>query len=748
MTGGGSSAAPSFALEESKLRPASPRTGIVPRSAIVERLTSAPVSPVVTVIAPAGYGKTTVLAQWALVEPRVAWVTLDHRDNDPAVLLAYLAAALDRVERTALSLRRSAVSSGLALSDVGRIVSAVSSLRAPVIVMLDQAEALTNRQCRDIVSELALRLPAGSRVAVGSRDAACLPVPRLRARGDLLEIGVESLAMDASEARSVLEGAGVDLSEPDRNELLARTEGWPAGLYLAALAIKAGGPHAGPGVAFSGDDRFVGDYLRMEFLDRVSRADVSFLTRTSILDRLSGPLCDAVMDRRGSIRVLDRLERSNLMVVSQDRRGEWYRYHHLFQDLLRSELERREPEMMPELHRRAASWLEASDLPEAAIGHAQQAGDADRVARLVLMVANPAWRSGRLDTVLRWMEWFAKHDVVQDHPAIAVHGALIYALIGRAGDAERWATAAERTTFTGLLPDGNTMDGTLAYLRALLCRDGLDGMRRHAHQALDGLSATSPYRLAMLHALDAADLLQGRPQEAEVYFNRAVDEATSGGQTPFLPVLMVERGIVAIELGDRDGAEALATQALAMVRDGQFDDYWTSALVLAWGAGLAARRGDLGQARDCAARASRLRPLLTYALPVVSAQALLELARASVSLGDVGGARAALRQIQDIHHHRRDLGSLPGQADQLRSQIQAAKAEMVGVASLTSAELRLLPFLATHLSLAEIGERLLISRNTVKTQAISIYRKLGASSRSETIVRMQEFGLATHVVGS
>jgi LuxR family maltose regulon positive regulatory protein len=486
----------------------------------------------------------------------------------------------------------------------------------------------------------------------------------------------------------------------------------------------------------------------MEFLDRVSRADVSFLTRTSILDRLSGPLCDAVTDRRGSIRVLDRLERSNLMVVPLDRRGEWYRYHHLFQDLLRSELERREPEMIPELHRRAASWLEVSDLPEAAIGHAQQAGDADRVARLVLKLANPVWKSGRLDTVLRWMDWFAAHDVIQDHPAVAVHGALIYALIGRAGDAERWATAAERTMFTGLLPDGNTMDGTLAYLRALLCRDGLDGMRRDAHQALDGLSSTSPYRSAMLHALGAADLLQGRPQEAEVYFKRAVDEATSGGQTPFLPLLMVERGIVAMELGERDEAEALATKALAMVRDGQFDDYWTSALVFAWAAEMAARRGDLGQARVCAARAARLRPLLTYALPVVSVQALLELARAYVALGDVGGARAALRQIQDIHHHRRDLGSLPGRANELRSRIHAAKTEMVAVASLTTAELRLLPFLPTHLSLAEIGERLLVSRNTVKAQALSIYRKLGASGRSETIVRMQEFGLATHVVGS
>src|SRR5262249_47395815 len=152
---------PSFTLEDSKLRPAAPWPGIVARSAIVERLMSAPAWPVVTVIGPAGYGKTTVLAQWALVEPRVAWVTLDDRDNDPAVLLAYLAAALDRVECAELSLGRSAVSSGLGLSDVGRLVSAVSSLRAPVIVMLDQAEVLTSRECRDIVSELALRLPAG-----------------------------------------------------------------------------------------------------------------------------------------------------------------------------------------------------------------------------------------------------------------------------------------------------------------------------------------------------------------------------------------------------------------------------------------------------------------------------------------------------------------------------------------------------------------------------------------------------------
>ena len=177
-----------------------------------------------------------------------------------------------------------------------------------------------------------------------------------------------------------------------------------------------------------------------------------------------------------------------------DRRREWYRYHHLFRELLLSELRRREPEMVGELHLRAAAWCEANGMPEAAIDHAQAAGDADTVARLVLQVANPVWASGRSDTVLRWMEWFEANGLVERYPAIAVHGALMYALVGRPGDTERWAAAAEATTTTGTLPDGNTVEGTLAYLRALLCRDGLDAMRRDAGVALDGLAAASPYR--------------------------------------------------------------------------------------------------------------------------------------------------------------------------------------------------------------------------------------------------------------
>ena len=735
----------SFELDESKLEPPAVRQGIVDRTALVDHLVATHQPSVIAVVAPAGYGKTTLLAQWAeRKQPRVVWLSVDARDNDPTVLLTYLAVLFDRVERVEPKVFRSLASPGAGMAGLTALVSSIASIQAPVAVVLDNAEALTDRRCRDVIAELALRLPTGSQVAIGSRQEVPAPVSLLRSRGGIVEIGVDELAMSRPEARSLLVAAGIESAEDLAEELIDRTEGWPAGLYLAALAINAGS-RVESTLRFTGDDRFIGDYLRSEFLQRVSRADVSFLTRTSILDRMSGPLCDVTAGRRGSGRVLDRLERRNLLVLPLDRRGHQYRYHPLFRELLYAELTRREPDIVPELHSRAAAWYEANDLPEPAIEHAQHAGDADQVARLVLKVANPVWASGRLDTVLRWMEWFTANELIETQPAVAVHGALIYALIGQAGDAERWARAAERTTFGGTLADGNTMESSLAYLRALLCRNGIDEMRQDAHVALDGLGPLSPYRAAMLHALGAADLLEGDLDQADVYFARAADEATSAAVVPFIPVALAERGIVAIERDDWNEAEELSAEALAIMRDGSFDDYWTSALVYAWAAHVASQRGDAAAARELAGRAGRLRPLLTHALPIVSVQALLELARAYIAVGDPGGARAALRQTRDILQHRPALGDLPAQAAQLLSKLEMLRGEMLGVSSLTTAELRLLPFLPTHLSLAEISERLYVSRNTVKSQAISIYHKFGVSSRGETISRMHELGLVTHL---
>jgi LuxR family transcriptional regulator, maltose regulon positive regulatory protein len=483
------------------------------------------------------------------------------------------------------------------------------------------------------------------------------------------------------------------------------------------------------------------DYLRSELLSRLSDDEVAFLIRTSVLERLSGPLCDAVLGTTRSATVLESLERSNLLLVALDRRAEWYRYHHLLRDLLYTELRRREPEAIPRLHLGAAEWYEANDLPELAIDHAQQCGDSDRVARLVLDVMQPVWASGRVETVLRWMQWFEQRNLVERYPAIAVHGALIFALLGRPIEAERWAAAAERAPATGTLPDGSTMASYLAYLRAILCRDGVDQMRRDAQIAWDGLSPRSPYRATMLHTEGVSYLLQGDPDRADPILAHAFDAATSFGAPPLAAVVLAERCIVAVSHDDWPAAEALAERALSLLQDGQFDDYWTSALVYAWAARTALHRGDAGQARKYITRATHLRPLLTYALPVVSVQALLELARVYIALTDPNGARTVLTQVHDILQQRPDLGVLSTEAARLRANVDTMREMTMGASSLTTAELRLLPLLATHLSFRQIGQRLYLSQHTVKSQALSVYRKFGVSSRNEAIERAYGFGV-------
>ena len=730
-----------FELRESKFHPPAARPGIVIRTALVNRLAAAQ-SPIITVTAPPGYGKTMLLAQWAeLVGPRVAWVSCDDGDNDPVVLLSALAVALDRIEPIDPTIFSALVSSGGNITVVPRFVSAIAAMHRPVTLVLDHAEAVTNKQCLNTIAEFALRLPPGWQLAIASRVGVPLPVARLRAQGRIVEISAEDLAMGTEEASSLLEGAGAELGEASIHELLQRTEGWPAGLYIAALAIKAGTRRSEVGFTFTGDDIFMGDYLRSELLDRVSGAVASFLIRTSVLDRMSGSLCDAILDGEGSQRLLERLESRNLLIVPLDRRREWYRYHHLLQELLQAELRRREPDLVQDLHFRAAGWYEANAMPEAAIKHAQAAGDYDRVARLVLELAQPVWASGRVETVLRWMEWLRDVTSAEHYGAIAVHGSLIFALLGQPSEAERWAAAAERATPVGILPDGSTMQGTLAYLRAILCRDGVAVMRRDAQIAWDELSPASPYRATMLYTEGISYLLDGDPARADPIFTRAFGDATRAGALPLAALILAERCAVAAERDGWPEIIELAQRAVTIVEDGRLDDYWTSALVYAWATRAALHRGDISKARFYLGRAARLRPLLTYALPVVSVQALLELARCYLTLADPAGAAAILHQVHDILQQRPDLGVLTKLAGQLQSQLGKTGAIAVGASSLTAAELRLLPLLSTHLSYREIGERLYVSSHTVKTQAYSAYRKLGASSRSEAVTRVHELGL-------
>jgi LuxR family maltose regulon positive regulatory protein len=743
ISGGDHGTAPRLAFEllESKFHPPVARPGIVARAALVNRLAAAQ-APVITIVAPPGYGKTTLLAQWAeRVWPRVAWVSCDDGDNDPVVLLSALAVALDRIEPIDPAVFWALVSSGAGITAVPKFVSAIASMRLPVTLVLDHIEAVTNKRCLNTIAELALHLPLGWQFALASRTKVPLPTARLRAQGGIVEVGADDLAMSPDEASSLLEGAGVKPDVASTSELVQRTEGWPTGLYIAALAIRAGTRQSEVGFTFTGDDRYMGDYLRSELLDRVSDSEVSFLTRTAVLDRMCGSLCDAILGATASGRVLEQMESRNLLVVPLDRRREWYRYHHLFRELLQAELRRREPDLVRDLHFRAAEWYEANAMPEAAIEHAQAAGDIDRVARLVLELAQPVWAGGRVQTVLRWMEWLRDATSAEHYGAIAVHGSLIFALLGQPSAAERWAAAAERVSSAGTLPDGSTMESTLAYLRAILSRDGVDEMRRDAQIAWEGLSPASPYRATMLHTEGISYLVQGDHDRADPILAHAFDVATGANALPLAALILAERCIVAAQRDRWAEVATLAQHAVAIVEAGRFEDYWTSALVYAWAARAALHRGDIPKARYYVGRAARLRPLLTYALPVVSVQALLELARAYIALADPGGSAAVLGQAQEILQQRPDLGVLPKLAEDLRAKLAKIQAVAVGASSLTAAELRLLPLLSTHLSFREIGERLHLSSNTVKTQAYSVYRKLGVSSRSGAVTRTRELGL-------
>jgi LuxR family transcriptional regulator, maltose regulon positive regulatory protein len=697
-------------------------------------------SPVITLVAPPGYGKTTVLSQWAEHrQPRVTWVSCDQADNDPAALWSALATSIAATVGLGPAASRLLATRGGSIEVVPEFVAAIESVAPPMTIVLDHLEHVTSKESHAAIAEFALRVPQGWQLALASRERLPIPAARLRAQGLITELGALELAMSADEAEALLTGAGAAVSPELTRELVERTEGWPVGLYLAALALEAGTPVEE--FAFGGDDRWITDYLRSELLPRVTGDDVHFLVRTSVLERMCGPLCDAVVGVTGSARTLEELVSRNMLVLPLDRHREWYRYHHFLREHLQAELRLADPGEIPLLHARAAAWYEANGLPEDAVEHALAAGDADRVAGHVLELMSPAWASGRVDTVLRWMEWLSGHPSDRYHAAVMAHGSLIYALLGRASEAEQLAGVAEHLPARGKLPDGSSVTGTLAYLRANLARDGVAAMRRDAQAAWEGLSPTSPFRSTMVHLEGVSHLLEADVDQADALLSHACDLAAAHANLPLVSLILAERFVVATERNDWPAADAFARRAVGMVDDGGFDGYWTSALVFSAAARSAAHGGDMPAARHFVRRAVRLRPLLTYALPVVSVQALVELARAYLGFADHGGAQAVLNQAAGILQQRPDLGTLPKAVEVLKARSSRIRVATGGASSLTAAELRLVPLLATHLSMPEIGEQLHLSRHTVKSEVISLYRKLGVSSRSEAVARLSELRL-------
>ena len=739
-----------FQILPAKLAIPTVRPGVVERDALLGRLQSPDGARVVSVKAPPGYGKTTLLAQWAAADERpFAWVTLDDRDNDPVVFLTCLATAADGIEPISPAVFR-AVASGtdsMWTTSLPRLGAALAAIDRPIVLVLDDVHVLTDRDCLEALVPISKHLPHGSQLVLSGRAEEQLPLARLRASGRLLELGESDLALSDDDARAVIASAGVEATATDVRTLNERTEGWVAGLYLAALVARQDGGNL---TSFHGGDRFVVDYLRSEHLSRLKRSEIEFLTRTSILDQMSGDLCDAVLERHDSARRLRALGNGNFFLVPLDHDSGWYRYHHLVQEMLRSELERLEPELRAALHTRAAAWFEENDMPEAAIEHYTAAGDREEAARLVALNALPFYRSGRIMTVERWYRRFEETEVLLRYPEIAAFGAYLNALRGRPEVAQRYSYALEHAAHDGTLMDGSSsLRPWVAMVRALLCRHGPEAMEAEARLALEELAPGSFWRPVARGHLAVSLFLQGDDAHAADVFGETVEEAAGMGAIFTGVIAHCELAFLALERDDLEHAEAALLEAASLLEDQPMEEYIASAIYLAAKARLSLKKGQAATARDLLVRAMRLRPQLTHAVPWFAVQVRLELARSHLELGDVEGARTLFFEASDVITRRPDLGALRGQANELRARLaNVASFEDGWASTLTAAELRLLPLLTTHLSFREIAERLFVSRNTVKSQAISVYRKLGASSRSEAIERALELGLVDAPVPS
>ncbi len=732
-------------LESKLLRPLL-RPGTVTRSPLIERLARSEPHPIVSVVAPAGYGKTTLLSQWAERNGQsFAWVSVDEADNDPKVLLTYVAEALDAVEPLDERVFDALASPGSSVpgSVVPRLGAAFSSMTSPVVLVLDDVHVLHNAECRAALSVLADHVPGGSRLALSGRAEPPLRIARLRAEGRILEIGPGDLSLTHAEASSLLRNVDLTMSVDDVAELLARTEGWPAGLYLAALYLREGGPLDSAVVSFGGDDRLVSEYMESEFLSRISHGQRMFLTRTAVLERMSGPLCAAVLDSPDAAAILADLAGLNVLLVPLDRRGQWYRYHHLFRDMLRAELERMEPGMIPVLLRRAAGWCLRNGLHEAALEYSMAAGDTDEAASLVSQLAVPAHRQGRVTTIQRWFRWVEDRGGIGGHPMVAVMASMISAMTARPVDAERLADAVDHWQYGDpARPEDPSGEAWAALLRAVLCRHGAERMRADADEAVRRFAGQSFVTPTPALAQGIARVLCGDLEGGDASLADALSVGEKAGAPEDFAVALCERSLVAMARSDWSRAEILASRACAVLRGARVEDSFATPLVSAVRARTAMHRADAPAARQHLVSAQRLRHLLTYALPYLAVQARIELARVHLALADLPGARTLMREIDELLRRRPGLGNLAGDAQALRAQLARERGpSTTGMSALTDAELRLLPLLSTHLSFPEIAAQMFLSSNTIKSQANSIYRKLGASTRSQAVSRSRDLGL-------
>ena len=688
--------------------------GLVARDRLVRRLMDARDVPLALLAAPAGYGKTTTLLEWAQRDERpFAWIALDRGADDPGQLLAAVASATGPLTRRG---------------------------RAFVLV-LDDLHFLRSPAAIDALRAIVARPPAGAQVVLASRSEPPFPLGRLRAHREVLELAPRDFVMTRGEAGALLKLAGIELSATEVDALMQRTEGWPAGLYLAAVSLREQPDTAAAVVRFGGDDRIVSDYIADSLLSDLSTTQVTFLRRTSVLDRLSGPLCDALLRESGSAGMLRDLARANVLLVPVDRNDEWYRYHALLAQMLRAELRRHEPELEPELHRRASEWHADHEDIDAAIRHAIAAGDVGPAGDLLWANIFRYTPQGHDATARVWLGKFTD-DQTAGHPPLALVAAAVHLAGGDRDLAEHWTTAAARALPSApATPLDASLEAGIAAMRAAIGRDGIARMRDDAAHAYELAGDDSPWRSVDRLLEGTACHLLGAHERALALLQEGSRRSAVAAPT-VNALCLAQLALLAVERDDWPLGVELAARARRQVERFRLGQQPTMSLVLAVAAMAQAHLGHVEAAKSDSGEATRLLERNIDGATWYVAEVRIVLARATLCLTDVPAARAHLEDADVALRAAPGIPVLRTWLDDTRAQVDAYSASAVIVpASLTTAELRILRLLPTHLSFREMGSRLYVSPNTVKTQAQAVYRKLDASSRSQAVARARTLGL-------
>ena len=652
-----------YVLLATKLHVPSRRPGFVPRPRLVGRLEEGLARGLILVCAPAGSGKTVLLADWARHGGRpVAWLSLDVGDNDPARFWRHVVAALGRARPAIGELAEPVLGPLEASSPDGLVMALINELAAEpgedeVLLVLDDYHLIDSQPVHGSLLFLLEHLPPGLRIVLASRSDPPLPLARLRASGQLAELRAAELRFTADEAAALLrEAIGADLPGTAVTALTARTEGWAAGLQLAGLSMRGQADTAGFVAAFSGSHRYVLDYLTGEVLERQNPQVREFLLDTSVLERLSGELCDAVTGRADSQAMLQDIERAGLFLVPLDEVRGWWRYHHLFADLLRARLQEEQPGRVPALHRAAGTWSEEHALADDAVRHALAAGDAAWAARLVERHVEELLGRSEGVTLRRWLSALPAESV-RARPRLclaqaygAAQGFQVEALEALLDDAERAFAVSGGEPYEPSFgpPQGDSVlanvPAGIAFLRAVLARLRGDAARAAGYnrQALTHLGEDDWFMRSFVHWNRAVtDWLDGRlgPAErglAEVLAERRAVGALFAG---FLPMrIWYDLGEVQRAQGNLDAALATYRQALDT-----FGESSQTALTGPAHVGLAQvlyERNELTAALDHATSGVTLCRQLAFTPALATGLAVM--ARIRHAQGDAAGALEAM----------------------------------------------------------------------------------------------------------